>query len=122
MNFSLHYDAEMDIIRGCVWGALDLEGVRNMAGAVGTLAARTGCRKLLNDLRDATITASTMEIYMLPRVVEGEGLSLGVKRALLVRYSPEEFRFLETVFINNGQQVCLFREEHDAMRWLLETP
>lgn len=121
MNFSLHYDAEMNIIRGRVWGALDLEGVRSMAGAVATLSRQTGCRKLLNDLRDATISASTMEIYMLPRVVDREGLVSGIKRALLVRELVEEFRFLETVFINHGQQVRLFQDADDGVRWLLDT-
>jgi len=122
MNVGLHYDAEMHILRGRVWGALDLEGVRNMASTAAALARQTGCRKLLNDLRDATVSASTMEMYMLPRVVDGEGLAPGIKRALLVRDSPEEFRFLETVFINNGQQVRLFQSLDEGERWLLETP
>ncbi len=67
----------------------------------------------LNDLREATVKLSTVEIYELPKIImdifTSARLSVyKLKRALVVARELEDSRFFETVSLNRGQSIKLF--------------
>lgn len=119
MNFDLSYDSERDVIVGHVTGRVDAALVAEMSAQLAALMKRTGCHRLLNDLRDADLTPSTFDIYSLPRIVDQKGVSRVCRRALVISKGLRDFDFLETVSANLGQQVRIFTDLEDATAWLL---
>jgi hypothetical protein len=119
MPFTVEYDEERQFVVAVCSGKLDLSIVQTVASEVSRIAARTGCRLILNDLRSAQLTRDAFDVYRIPRVLQEVGIAPTVKRALVVGDRQEEFRFLETVFLNYGNEVRLFTDTPDAEAWLL---
>ncbi len=118
MNFELRYDGDHDIIRGRVHEKLDAAVAKAMAADLAQLVREHGCRRFLNDLREAQVTSSTLELYSIPRIMKGAGLPGSTKRALVVAEITPDFVFLETASVNAGNQVKLFTDPEAALAWL----
>lgn len=101
-----------------VTGQLDLPLLQQIAKDVAQLIQETGVRRVLNDLRDAQPTPKTIDVYNMPQTAQKAGVSQYTKRAIVVGDKSEDFRFLETVFINQGHQVRMFAKLEDAKQWL----
>ena len=54
----------------------------------------------------------------MPKNALDSGVGLGVKRALVVQDLSRDSRFLETVFVNQGNIVRLFDDLEPAEEWL----
>lgn len=109
MGYELSYDAEKKIIRGRVLGELNPSLVKNMAVDLEKLGRKHKCPRLLNDLREAVISKSLLDIYSMPRVVEEAGMQKSFRRAIDVNPPVNDYRFLETVSVNEGQEVRVFQ-------------
>jgi len=120
MPYSVTYDTETDCIYVSVQGKLNLSLLDSIAAEVARCIVEHGCRRILNDLRQATPTASVSDIYNMPKHALAAGVDRAVKRALLINEPFSTFRFLETVFINQGNIVQLFNNVDDAKRWLFD--
>ncbi|MBA4378909.1 MAG: hypothetical protein C0395_09715 [Gemmatimonas sp.] len=118
MNHEFRYDEVQDVIMGRVQGRLDAAVAKEVATDLARLVREHGCRFLLMDLRGVQITSSTLEIYMIPRVVKEAGVSSGIKRALVVAEITPDFDFLETTSVNAGNLVKLFTDPEAALVWL----
>jgi len=118
MKYELSYDRERDLIIGRIEGNIDPAIVKAMASEFAELVSSSGCSKLLNDLRNAAITHSALDIYSMPRIVDKLGLPIACRRALLVSDASKDFQFLETVSLNVGQQVRIFKDPESAIKWL----
>jgi hypothetical protein len=120
MPFTIEYSQEADIIMVVVDGELSLSLLQELAGEVTKTVKKVGCRRILNDLRKAKPTKSTIDIYDMPGTARKSGVGLACKRALLVVEETDDFHFLETVFINQGHQVRMFTDLGAAESWLLD--
>jgi hypothetical protein len=118
MPYSVKYDTETECILVSVEGELNLSLFDSMAAEVARCLNEYGCRRILNDLRHAKPTKSVVDIYTMPERALKAGVARVVKRALVVSGTSSEFRFLETVFFNQGNIVQLFNSIDDAKRWL----
>lgn len=118
MPFTVEYDEERSCILVTCSGDLDLQLVESTATEVSSMIARTGCRLILNDLRCAQLTRDAFKVYKIPRIMTEVGIGSGVRRALVVGDHQEEFHFLETVFLNYGNDVRMFADIQDAEAWL----
>lgn len=124
MPYTIAYNTAAHIIELSFQGGITVSDAREMVNDVLELATKHKCSLLLNDFRDAEISASTVEIYEFPlTVAEGfvsaGGNPAGFKRALVVAKGLEDFHFFETVSINRGQDVKLFNNLDEARKWLL---
>lgn len=119
MGYELSYDAEKKIIRGRVLGELNPSLVKNMAVDLEKLGRKHKCPRLLNDLREAVISKSLLDIYSMPRVVEQAGMQKSFRRAIVVNPPVNDYRFLEIVSVNEGQEVRVFSDPEEALRWLV---
>ena len=119
MGYELSYDAEKKIIRGRVLGEFIPSLVKNMAVDLEKLGRKHKCPRLLNDLREAVISKSLLDIYSMPRVVEEAGMQKSFRRAIDVNPPVNDYRFLETVSVNEGQEVRVFSDPEEALRWLV---
>jgi hypothetical protein len=118
MPYSIKYTKETNCIYISIEGTLDLSLFDRMATEVAHYVNEYGCRRILNDLCQATPIGSTFDIYSMPKHALEAGVSRNVRRALLVSGPFSKFRFLETVFINQGNIVKLFNDIDNAKRWL----
>jgi len=121
MNCELTYDEERDLIVGRIYGEFDSSVVMKMTTDLAAMVRRHGCSRVLNDLRGATITSATLSICNMPRVVDQAGVPIKCKRALIIREASADFHFLETAFVNIGQEVRIFTDRDDAIEWLTDS-
>lgn len=118
MPFTADYNKDKNCIMVEVCGELNPPLLHDLASSVSTIIAETGCRLIQNDLRKAHLPNGTLDIYNMPKIAQKAGVIPAIKRALIVGNREEEFYFLETVFINQGNNVKMFRSEDEAALWL----
>lgn len=119
MPYTIDYDLDADIIMVTVSGELDLQSLQDMAKSVAKLVEETGCKRVQNDLRDATAAQLAIEIYHMPTIASDSGVEAQIQRALVVGDKASEFYFLETMFINRGHFVKMFADARAAKAWLI---
>lgn len=120
MQYTVHYDEEVACIFVVIQGRLSLPLLQRVAADVTKIAERENCHRVLNDLRQAVPASGAVEIYNMPDAARRQGVSQWYRRALVVGDKAEEFRFLETVFINQGHVVKVFADFDEAQTWLCE--
>ena len=125
MPHSVEYDPQTDIIHIKVEGPLTLAIVRDVSNAAALLSKERGCLRILNDLREASIQLSMLEIYSLPGSIAKITSALGLpvhnfRRAVVLPEGTTLLPFFETVSRNRMQNVTLFHDIEAARKWLLE--
>ena len=118
MGYKVLFEPESKCICVTVNGELSLQILQSIASEVSVLIKATGCKCILNDLRNATM-ATPSTTYNMPETAVKAGVNRATKRALLVK-NTDDFHFLETVFVNRGNIVKLFESIDKAKSWLLE--
>ncbi|MGD8405621.1 MAG: hypothetical protein PVJ21_18325 [Anaerolineales bacterium] len=119
MSYNINYNKEQDYIVVTVEGEFTLSTIKVLAADVANFVDRYNCNHILNDLRHARLTEETIDIYNMPKNARQFGAGSYLRRALVVIELTSNFRFLETVFINQGHIVKLFTKMEDALHWLL---
>ncbi len=117
--YSIDYDEQNQCLLVTVKGEFSLSILQKLAGDIVKAAQEKKCRKVLNNLTEAKIAGSALEVYKMPQHAQKIGVKSGFKRALVVGDREEEFYFLETVFKNQGHLVKMFADFEDAKSWLL---
>jgi hypothetical protein len=123
MSYSVTYDGEHQLVLIVIQGTIDITEIRSLTTEVARLAKEHACFRVLNDFRAATLSASTMEIYNLPKLVSKQISAAGLqiypfKRALVFAQASADLSFFEAVSVNQAQNVRLFRDIEEAMQWL----
>jgi hypothetical protein len=124
MPYSVEYD-EQGIIRIKVQGTLTVAVVDDMARDVVHLAKEKNCFRVLNDLREATLKVSMVDVYNFPNefseITTRAGLHVyQFKRALIPNDDEKLLTFFENVSRNRHQNLRLFHDVASAQQWLLE--
>lgn len=118
MPYSINYDSSAHIVYVIVEGELNLSLLRGIASDVAQHVKKHNCKRILNDMRDAKPTKSIQEIFNMPKQANKSGVTPDIKRALVVSEYSSSFKFLETVFVNQGNTVHLFDCMSTAKSWL----
>ena len=121
MTYTVNYDKKNDCILVVINGELTLSLLKCIAADVSEFVKQKGCRHVLNDLRNARPSRSTLEIYKMPAEAKKAGVKQSLIRALVVGDKLKEFSFLETIFVNRGHIVQMFETIDEARAWLEET-
>ena len=122
MTIRVVYDSEMDCLLTSVTGPLDKEVALALLSEVGRVAVENQCTRVLSDLREAKIVASTAEIYRIAKSLGDTQIAKEVKRAVVVSRDEEDYAFWETVCFNQGyQNVKIFRDYDEAKQWIALT-
>ena len=122
MSYTLRHDPESDCVILEFRGRLTLKTIREAAPQAARLCERTGCERLLNDMRAAAIQISFLELFHSPETMERAHVSRRIRRALVLPPGFHEARFLETVTRNRGHDLRVFHEIEEARQWLLGPP
>ena len=78
-------------------------------------------RALIDHRNISSVSGEVAEIYERPKLFKLIGVLLGIRIAEII--SPEHvkhFEFFETVCVNRGFRVAVFRERDEALSWLFE--
>ena len=119
MSYEINYNTEQNYIAITIEGEFKLSTIKELATDVASFIDHYNCNYILNDLRLASLTDETLDIYNMPKQAKQAGVKSYVKRALVVSELSSNLRFLETVFINQGHIVMMFTDIDDALQWLL---
>ncbi len=122
MSFSVEYDEPGDYIIVTVKGKFTLDEFKKLCFGVREQLEKYKCNKVLNDLSRASVNISITDLYRMPSLAREIGIPRKVKRALLVRKVDQTIRFLETVFMNRGNMIRVFRNREEALKWLIGDP
>ncbi len=118
MSHELHYDSDADCVILRVEGAVTLDRIREIAPQVARMCAETGCNRLLNDMRTATINVSAADLYDSPTVMDESTVSRTIKRALVVPASFDESSVLEKISRHRNHNLMAFGDIEEAKQWL----
>lgn len=119
MAFEVRYDEGNDCLICRYSGRLDRDSLQPYADKILRAAAEHACRRLLNDLREADVDLSTVDVFHLPGVPEAAGLGHSWKRAVVADEQLEDLRLYKTVAQNRGYRVRTFGDVDEAMEWLV---
>lgn len=120
MKHQIQYNPSLNCLMVQVIGEFDLFGLEEIAMGVAKLLDKYPCEAIINDLRQAKLTDDVMAIYNMPKVAALAGIKKPLMRALVVKKKTGQYRFLETVFINQGHAVKLFESMDEATAWVNE--
>ena len=127
MAYKVVYDPDEDCVFGSITGDVDLEMVQRYAREIIKQLSAHNCLRFLNDMREASLQMSTVDLYDLPAWIEEAGVDPSCRRALLVSRDFNDYEFYETVSRNHGHIVAVFTDAsktgifHDtakACEWL----
>ena len=126
MPFSVFYNVELKIVEGMLTGLISNELLREYSTAANELAIQNNCSLFITDYRDSEFQFSILELFTLPTrheiFVNGlENQLKTLKRAILVSADKDwkNASFFETVAVNRGQNVKVFTNKTQAIKWLL---
>ena len=125
MTHTVTYNPVLGVIETVAHGNLTLREAKDIISEITQVAAEKDCFLCLSDYRNATIDMSTLQIHDLPRILSDLVISFGLrpskfKRAIIAEKNSRDFRFFETVTLNQGQQIRLFHDLDEAKQWLFE--
>ncbi len=114
MAYKVTYNPDEDCVHTSIEGAVDLALAQRYAREIIQQVRTHNCLRLLNDMRQASVKLSTMDIYDLPAWIEERleeaGVSRYVRRAILVARDFNDYEFFETVSRNHGQLLEVFAD------------
>lgn len=118
MTYTIQYDPENNCIMASMKGDVSLKKFKEFVNILKQKIEKYNCNKIFNDVRKINSKLSTFEIYYLPKEIKKAGINEFCKRALVVANDLKDIEFFETVCVNNGQCVKIFRDPDDAIEWL----
>ena len=125
MPYTIEYDPQ-GIVCLKVHGPLTMAIVKDATREALQLAKEKDCHRVLNDLREAKLKLSMVDVYNLPKLHLESGSTLGMevlkfKLAVVVSSDEKLAYFFETVTRNRMQKVKVFYDDDESARkWLLE--
>ena len=125
MAHTVTYNFELGIIETSAEGKLTLSEAKEIISKITECAIANNCFLCLSDYRECIMEMSTFQIYDIPMILSNIVTSVGLrpnqfKRAIIVEKGFRDFNFYETVSLNSGQKIRLFREIDEGKKWLLE--
>jgi len=119
MAYTAVYDPQKEIIMATLEGDFNLAGLEELAADIARLARQHNCKRIINDMRAASLTQATMDIYKMPESARAAGVTQVYKRAIIILDLDQDLHFMETVFVNQGHIVKMFTDPQEAESWLL---
>ena len=123
MSHTIIYNSEESVIEIKVQGDFFLNEAKEIFTEAAQVAKAQNCFLVLNDMREATVKLSMIEIYEMPKMIAAIFALLGlnvykVKRALVVTKDLKIYGFFETVTLNRSQRAKYFFDMDEARKWL----
>lgn len=119
MPFKIEYIAEQDYILATFTGQITMRLTRDYIAALLPILEETGCQRLLSDSVNAKLQLSSLDIINFPKMADASPLTAKLKRAVLAPTGSSGYELYETLSKMYGQQLHVFIDRKEALRWLL---
>lgn len=120
MPFNVTYDSEIDCVVTTITGDMDKDLVSAFFNEIGKVAAENKCNRVLSDLREAKIAATTTDIYDMAKSLEEMRILKSFRRAIVISRDHRDYSFWKTVCYNQGHQIVqTFQDYEQAKAWIL---
>lgn len=120
-RINVSYLPDDRIVAAEVEGSLTIDVAHQTIIRMADASARHDTKLLLLDLRNASVEASTTDIYYLPSHFANLGLTQRHVQALVVAQDRQDYDFMETVSKNRGHLVKVFADKEKAKSWLKDS-
>lgn len=117
-TFNVHYNEECDCLVSSFTGTFNQETLKEYSIEIAKTASEHDFRYFLNDLREADVDFSSIEIRNIPGIFHAAGLDISCKRAILMSTKLNHYRFFLTAANTRGFNVKVFTDLDEAMDWL----
>ena len=121
MQPQIMFKPELGVVHVVAKGDLNNKVCLEIVKRAAKIAEEHECNKAVCDFTDTTLTESTAGIYNYPRLARSENIPACFKVAIRYSRDEENYRFLETVCINLGYSVRVFKDNNDAVAWLIDS-
>jgi len=118
MSFEIKYDGDFSCLMCRMTGKIDLQLIEEFLVKLTPMMKNHKCSRILNDARSAELVLSSVDIYNIPKLFAQSGIDISVKRALVIADLKELHFFLETVSKNRSQNVKIFTDYDEALKWV----
>ena len=123
MSIQVFFNEEDQIIESHLDEPFDWSIIERMVPQLSHQILERQCRRILLDFRGANLNLSIFNVYATPQKLAEEFKKRGIdihslKRALIFMPDDGDYRFLETVSINQAQNLRVFFNEELAKAWL----
>ena len=120
MPYEIKYDSEGNCLMCRMFGEITYSILPTFASDADDLLGKHDCHLLLNDLREADLQLSTLDLHEIPKLLSQFDHIAFCKRALVVSGNMDDYQFFETVSVNRGDNVKIFRSFDEAEQWLFD--
>ena len=121
MNWEFFYHKDHNYLEVKVSGPLTSGELNQMAIERWNKLQELKCKTVLFDFTQITNMLATVAIYHRPEETEKVGILRGNRSAAIV---PEkywkDFKFMETVYQNQGYDLNVFKNKEDAINYLIK--
>jgi len=125
MPHTIIYNSEERVIEIKIHGNISFREMKEIITEAAQTVKAENCFLVLNDMREASLKLSMLEIYQLPKILTDIFAALELnayklKRALVAANGLKDYSFFETVASNRSQHVKYFLDMDEARKWLFE--
>ncbi len=120
LTFAIGLDPTLNVLEVRAKGEMNSKNAQQVARRIREFASKHGCDRVLLDYVQTHITDSILSIYENPSRMEKEGLTRAMRLAVCYEQDGQKHRFWETVFRNRGYMARAFKNEDDALQWLMD--
>ncbi len=121
MSYTITYSETEEIVRIKLEGRLTPGIAEEIAMQAAILMEEKACSHLLNDLRQAEIPTSGLQLFEISSKVRSSRLPRSGRRAILVNEITPDLEFFQTTFKNRGHMMRIFTDPEVALGWLKGT-
>ncbi len=124
MTHTISYDPQTRVIEMTASGVVDLNELHTLLDELLHLSAEKNTRLFLSNYLDIKRQFTLLELFDVPDYIAKTSEELGLhavtlKRAVVMRMTPEDQRFFENINFNRGHNAKIFTDLDDARSWLL---
>ena len=116
----IHYDPQHGVILAAVNGDLNRKVLSDFYTAAGRIAEKNNCTRILTDLRNARVVATSFELYFEITDLNQKKIHESFRRAIVISQNEEFYGFWENASINLGyENVKVFKDYDEALKWVV---
>jgi len=126
MSYITSYNSKTHVIESKFIQNLNYIEVKGFISDGALISKENNCPFFLSDYRQVRLKLSTIEIFKVPQLMQGEFASLNLRvnrliRAVVAAEDLKDYLFYETAAINRGQHLKVFTDIDEAKKWLSES-
>lgn len=118
MPYEIKYDDELKCLMCRMFGKINFNIMPAFAVDLDAFLSKHDCQWLFNDVSEADMCLSTMELYEIPNLVAQYDRIKSCKRAIVIADNMAESQFFEDTSVNRAQNIKIFKDVDEAKQWL----